>query len=435
MDALIDQARERGGHLGLLWFGAWKNGQCMYAPEWVRSDPDRFWRAEPVKGERKTTLTNFYKHAVQHAFCLLRGDAEGRRERLRAPDGAPARVRRGMGTVVLVQVENECGLMGAARDHCDEADRLFAEQVPAGLVAFMREHADGLAPDVAAALAAGTGEGTWAEVFGPCAEELFQTYYTAVYVDSVASAGKEEYPVPMAANCWLDKGHEPGRFPTGGPNARVLEIWKWAAPSLDACGPDIYVRTFCNDCDNYRKLDNPLFIPETATHAYVAPRAIWATGHHHALCFSPFGFEEMGEPFDDSVGVLFGMDTSDPALRIPQDPVQYRAAIEGLAGLFAYAGGYGNMEAIISERGKKQQLELGNWVLDVTFGDMPGAVLALPVSDDEAFVLGMGANFFWHSAAEDKPHCDLLVCEAGRFVDGVWMRDRRLNGDETTSPL
>ena len=142
----------------------------------------------------------------------------------------------------------------------------------------------------------------------------------------------------------------------------------------------------------------------------------------------------MGEPFDDSVGVLFGMDTSDPALRIPQDPVQYRAAMEGLAGLFAYAGGYGNMEAIISERGKKQQLELGNWVLDVTFGDMPGAVLALPVSDDEAFVLGMGANFFWHSAAEDKPHCDLLVCEDGRFVDGVWMRNRRLNGDETTMP-
>lgn len=434
VDALIDQARERGGHLGFLWFGAWKNGQCMYAPEWVRSDPDRFLRAEAVKGERKTTLTNFYNmpYSTLSAFC---------EETLTADSNAFARLMAhlreydgGTGTVVLVQVENECGLMGAARDHCDEADRLFAEQVPAGLVAFMREHADGLAADVAAALAAGAAEGTWEEVFGPVAEEMFQTYYTAAYVDAVASAGKDEYPIPMAVNCWLDKGHEPGRFPTGGPNARVLEIWKWAAPSLDACGPDIYVRTFCDDCDNYRKLGNPLFIPETATHAYAAPRAIWTTGHHHALCFSPFGFEEMGEPFDDSVGVLFGMDTSDPALRTPQNVDEYRAAMEGLAGLFSYAGGYGNMEAVISERGKKQTLELGNWVLDVTFGDTPGAVLALPVSDDEAFVLGMGASFFWHSSVEGKPHCDLLVCEDGRFVDSAWMRDRRLNGDETTMP-
>ena len=44
-DALIDQARRRGGHLGILWFGSWKNGECMYAPEWVKRDMDRFPRA------------------------------------------------------------------------------------------------------------------------------------------------------------------------------------------------------------------------------------------------------------------------------------------------------------------------------------------------------------------------------------------------------
>ena len=432
VDAIVDQARERGGHLGLLWFGSWKNGQCSYAPEWVLSNPERFWRAEPVKGQRKMALTNFYNfpYTTLSAFCEETLSADCRAfarlmAHLREYDAAS-------GTVVLVQVENEVGLMGAARDHVDAADAAFLEAVPAGLIAYMREHAEGLAPDVAAALEAGAGAGSWEQVFGPVAEELFQTYHTAAYVDAVASAGKDEYPLPMAANCWLDKGHEPGRFPTGGPNARVLEIWKWAAPSLDALGPDIYVRTFCNDCDNYRKLGNPLFVPETATHAYAAPRAIWAVGHHHALTFSPFGFEEMGEPFDEGVGVLFGMDTSDPALRTPQDPAWYRRAMEGLAGLFQHAGGYEGMDALISERGEKQSLELGEWALDVSFGEMPGAVLALPGETGETYLLGTNATFMLRSLDPAKPHCDLIACEDGRFEGGVWTRNRRLNGDETT---
>ena len=33
VDALIDQARERGGHLVLLWFGAWKNGGWVTSPD------------------------------------------------------------------------------------------------------------------------------------------------------------------------------------------------------------------------------------------------------------------------------------------------------------------------------------------------------------------------------------------------------------------
>lgn len=432
VDMLIDQARERGNHIVPLWFGAWKNGQCTYAPEWVRADVERFRRAEVVKGQHKVVLTNFHNfpYSTLSAFCEATRVADARAfakvmAHLKEYDGE-------VGTVIAVQVENECGLMGAARDHIDAADALFDEQVPEGLASFMRDNAAGLAPDIAAALSAGAGEGTWSEVFGPCAEELFQTYYTALYVEAVASAGKREYALPLFANCWLDKGHEPGRFPTGGPNARVLEIWKWAAPSLDACGPDIYVPTFCQDCDNYRKLGNPLVIPETATHAYAAPRAIWTIGHHHALCFSPFGFEEMGEPFSEGIGILFGMDTSDPALRTPQDPAEYRAVMDAVAGIFAYAGGYGQMDAVISERGKEQSLELGSWAIDVRFGDKPGAVLALPVADDEAFVLGMNAALDLRSLDESLPFCDIHACEDGAFVDGAWVRDRRLNGDETT---
>ena len=51
VDGLIIQARRRGKKLGLLWFGAWKNAQCYYAPEWVKTDLKRFKRAQVEKGK------------------------------------------------------------------------------------------------------------------------------------------------------------------------------------------------------------------------------------------------------------------------------------------------------------------------------------------------------------------------------------------------
>lgn len=37
VDGLIEQARRWGKKLGFLWFGAWKNAQCYYAPAWVKT--------------------------------------------------------------------------------------------------------------------------------------------------------------------------------------------------------------------------------------------------------------------------------------------------------------------------------------------------------------------------------------------------------------
>ena len=49
MDALIGQARTREMKIGLLWFGTWKNAQCSYVPEWVKTNLTRFWRTEVEK--------------------------------------------------------------------------------------------------------------------------------------------------------------------------------------------------------------------------------------------------------------------------------------------------------------------------------------------------------------------------------------------------
>lgn len=52
VDGLIEQARNYGGHIGFLWFGAWKNAQCYYVPEWVKTNTLRFQRAEVEKGKK-----------------------------------------------------------------------------------------------------------------------------------------------------------------------------------------------------------------------------------------------------------------------------------------------------------------------------------------------------------------------------------------------
>ena len=51
--ALIDQARERDMHIVFLWFGSWKNAECMYAPAYVKTDLVRFPRAQIEKGKNK----------------------------------------------------------------------------------------------------------------------------------------------------------------------------------------------------------------------------------------------------------------------------------------------------------------------------------------------------------------------------------------------
>ncbi|MGO4375517.1 beta-galactosidase, partial [Paenibacillus sp. MCAF20] len=60
VDELIGQARRHGMRIGFLWFGAWKNAQCYYAPSWVKTDMERFQRAEVEKGKKKTNLKDFH---------------------------------------------------------------------------------------------------------------------------------------------------------------------------------------------------------------------------------------------------------------------------------------------------------------------------------------------------------------------------------------
>lgn len=439
VDGLITQARRYNGHLVFLWFGAWKNAQCYYAPEWVKTDTERFRRAEVEKGKKFIRNEAFYgmPYTTLSYLCEATKNADAKAFRtlmahIREVDGSAH-------TVVAVQVENETGLMGAAREHSDEADALYAAPVPQDFAAYMKAHTESMAPEIKAAVEAGASSGSWAEVFGSAAEELFSAYYVAGYVGYVAAAGKAAYPLPMVANCWLDKGEEAGKYPTGGPVSKYAEVWRFCAPDIDIHAPDIYVQNFLEVCDEYTRRKEPLFIPETATHGHAAPREVYCIGHYHAICYSPFGFEEMGgEAFGASMAFLFGVDTTDPMLSVPQKPEEYGYVTKALREMMpklTAAYGTSGLQAVIAEKPENDTMIFGCYGFKAVMNSpmssrKDGYCLVLQETDDSFYILVNGAMLVPFSTDPDRPYLDILSLEDGCFHQGQWHPDRRLNGDQ-----
>lgn len=440
-EKLIMQARMQKMKIIFLWFGSWKNAECMYAPEWVKTDLVRFKRGQIEKGKNKagrkisdsipfkmpyTTISYLCEEAMQadaRAFSKLM-------QFIKSVDETE-------NTVIAVQVENETGLLGAAREVSDEADALFEGKVPEAFVSYMRAHTDTMVPDVKDAVEAGAPEGSWSQVFGPVAEELFSAYYVARFVNTVAASGKREYVLPMAVNCWLDKGGTPGSYPTGGPVSRVHEVWHYCAPEIDIMGPDIYVPNFMDVCNEYTRRQAPLFIPESATHSYCAPRLVYTIGHYHAICYAPFGFDDIGKPFSAVQGYLFGMDVSDPALQTPQNFEEYATigqTMREMMPLLGEAYGTNRLQAVSAES-KESMMTFDTFQVMATFQNRlqprtDGVCLCLQVSEQECYILGNACMVSFLSANAAKSNLDLLCLEEGHFEEGVWMKRRRLNGDE-----
>lgn len=468
LDQLIDQAREYGMKIGILWFGSFKNAECMYAPEWVKRDLERFHRGQIVKGKNKagrrvsptlpvtipyTTISYLSENAMQadaRAFGRMM-------QHVCEYDEAE-------GTVITVQVENETGLLGNAREVSDEADAAFAGEVPQEFASYMRSHTAYMEEDVRAAVEAGAEKGSWSEVFGAAAEEIFSAYHVASFVEYVAKAGKDAYDLPMTVNCWLDKAADtPGDYPSGGPVARVHEVWDYCAPSIDVYCPDIYVPYFNKVCDRFVKGGtNPLYIPEAATHSYAAPRMAYTVGHYHAMCYSPFGFDDIGKPFSAAQGYLFGMDVTDPALKTPQNFEEYAALgkiLREAMPLLAERYGTTDLQAVCAEREaeKKKSLGLpedmnpmerlmaeaaatakmifGDLGVSVGFGGMmrprnDGVLLVCRTKENEVYMIGEQCDIQLFSADSEKTNLDILRVEEGTFENGAFVPGRRFNGDE-----
>ncbi len=217
VDGLIDQARQSHERIVFLWLASWKNGMSSYAPAWVKGDSKQFERVV-VNGneiEILSPLCDATREADARAFAALM-------RHIKEVDGTQH-------TVVMMQVENEVGVLGDSRDHSAAADKAFAGQVPVQLTAYLNAHREELYPDLRELWDAhgAKAAGTWTEVFGDGerADEVFMAWQYARYIQAVAARGKAEYDIPMYVNTWLaGDDTPPGEYPSGGPEPRVQDV-------------------------------------------------------------------------------------------------------------------------------------------------------------------------------------------------------------------
>lgn len=118
-------------------------------------------------------------------------------------------------TVIMVQVENETGLLGDSRDGSPTATKAFQQDVPQELAKFLKSDWERLHPNFQKIRSTfkqqqAKSSGSWEQTFGtgPRTDELFMAYYYAKYVDKVAAAGRAEYALPLYANIWQNYADE-----------------------------------------------------------------------------------------------------------------------------------------------------------------------------------------------------------------------------------
>ena len=422
VDGLIQEARKHGLRLAPLWFASWKNSMSCYAPAWVKANQQRFPRAEDKAGNGMEILSPFSQEnldADARAFAAFM-------RHLREVDGHDH-------TVIMVQVENEIGMIPDSRDRSAIANKLFNQSAPPELMNYLERRRDALTPELRAVWAATNFKtrGTWEEVFGPAvsADEIFMAWHFARYANRVAELGKAEYPLPMFVNAALIRpGYQPGQYSSGGPLPHLMDVWRAGAPQIDFLSPDIYFTNFADWCRKYHKSGNPLFIPEAVLGPLSAVNALYAIGQHDAIGFSPFSIESAAEP---ARGLLAG---------------SYDVLTQ-LAPLILDHQGKNEMAGFLPEGPEQrapQQARLGGYTLNVTYERPPSPAtqgaqasdavsggLAIAVGPDEFIFAGTGLVVTFEANAPGPPLVGILSAQEGKYVEGQWQSGRWLNGDQT----
>ena len=420
IDALVHGAREHNLHLVLLWFGTWKNGNMHYVPSWVKADTKRFPHTIRPDGEPIDVLSPLGHNTLEAdkaAFVALM-------KHLKEIDSEQH-------TVLLVQVENESGNVGSIRDNSPEANQLFAAAVPQELLTITKKK-----------------PGTWSQVFGGEADETFQAYYQAKYINEIAVAGKAIFPLPLYINVWVryPSGQLPQRridapgigYPSGGAMQKLVGLWRALAPSLDAIGPDIYSddSTFVHQIvQTYHRPDNPLLIPEIGRSDDFARYFFYALGEG-AIGFAPFGVDKTGW------NIL-----GDQSWK--SHPSNFEL-IAPISGEIAQAQFEGRLKTTIEETGQShQEIDFGDWQISVSYGfpqsdggyapgtkDLHGAALVERLGPDEFLVTGIDASLIFHLPGMlPWSHSMIVTAEQGIYEKGVWKPVRIWNGDETDRGL
>ncbi|MDE6479791.1 MAG: DUF5597 domain-containing protein [Muribaculaceae bacterium] len=429
IDEAISKAKENKLKIVPLWFGAWKNSMSCYAPSWVKTNSKRFPRAVTEQGKPLEILSAFSDEVLKADLKAFNAFLDY----LKTHDKDK--------TITMIQIENEIGMLESARDHSRLANKKYTKGVPDQLAAILKVKPGSDWNDLAEA--------------NDYADEMFMAWHYAQYVENLAKSAREKLPeVPLYVNAALDsRGRRPGQYPSAGPIARLANIWKSGAPSIDFISPDLYDPPFAPWFLQYAFHDNPLFIPEIRRSKDSGTHAFYAIGEHNAIGFSPFSIEnaseeeayrlrqaysllEKLEPYCsnkfDSYGLLFGEDNAKESRIVESDGLKMISshfftlpwdsrATDG--SVWPDGGG------MIIKLDKDDYLIAGT-----------GIVVKWEAADESSSEKKLGEDGFMLSGETEKndygwkgkQRIGILSCdEVDINPDGSFKVIRRLNGDET----
>jgi beta-galactosidase GanA len=430
VDTLVGEARQNGMRLVLLWFGTWKNTNPGYTPEWVKFDNRRFPRMVDTDGKPSYCLSPFGEatlEADKRAFVALMAHLK--------------KIDQAQRTVVMVQVENEAGTYGLARDHGPAAQAAFAQPVPPAVLARKQPPP------------AGAPRGSWAEVYGDYAGQYFHAWAIARYIEEIAKAGRAVYDLPMYVNNALRDPLAPlapwkSDFASGGPTYDVIDIYKAAAPHIDFAAPDIYMpesARFSANLDRFQRPGNPLVVPEMGNAPGYA-RYVYQVLGRGALGVAPFGLD-----YFSYSNYPLGSKKTDRSMVEPFGAVY--AAFAPMQRQWAKWAFEGRTHGVAEgEDGKPQSIALQEWSATVSFregqfGDQgmaraqgdpntetpDGGMAIAQTGANEFVIVGQHARVRLQGAGANagKPSMWARV-EEGHFArDGTWVMERNWNGDQT----
>jgi len=431
VDGLLEGARSHNLKVVFIWFGSWKNGISSFVPTWVKANQDRFPRVQVRSGksiEVLSTLSETNRDSDTHAYTAFM-------RHIREVDSKK-------NTVLMIQLENEVGVLGDSRDHSKPANDAFAKSVPKELMDYLIKNKTTLLPEIHKVWET-TGfktAGSWEEVFGssPATDEIFMAWNYAKYMDKIAAAGKAEYPIPVFTNSWIVQPTDkvPGDYPSGGPEPLTLEIWRAGATHIDINAPDIYLPNFDEWVALFNRNGNPLFVPESRGDLGGAANAYYAIGQHAAIGYSPFGV--------DNTARLLALRPG-PEVKAPEElenlPLaKAYATLQQLSSLILEHQGKGTIAgAWLNSNKQTQEIQLGNYKLSVelwrdrrnpeSIAEL-GYGIFIAVGPDEYVISGYDIKVTFTPTTPGPPIAGLASVETGKFEKGQWIPDRKLSGDD-----
>lgn len=416
VESMILGAREKNIRLIPLWFGSWKNGMSSYAPMWFKKDYKRFPRTkikEIGSVEVVSTFSEEAKKADAKAFAAL----------MKYIKKIDSKHR----TVIMVQVENEVGIIDDSRDRSAIAEKKFNSEVPAKLMDYLVKNKKSLMPQLNDLWASSNYRktGTWGQVFGEgmWTDLVFTAWQYSNYMNYVAKKGKEEYNLPMFVNAWIEYANRPhpGGFPTGGPIPRVKDIWKAGAPDIDFMSPDIYGGDFVEWCNQYTTQEDPLFIPETWWNKpeYVA-YMLYAIGGYNTLGVAPFGIDRINPEKETALKEMYGI-------------VEYLSPR-----ILESQGDKNKMRTfLVNEEKPYIEFEMDNYIVRAELYKRWGEY---KVKDAYGLILKTGENDFMITGSkalisfktkEKNVKAGIGTVNEYVYYNGTWQKGRTLGGDET----